>query len=181
MITDALAAPRAAESAPGPVRFSVGQSTLGHVLVAETDEGVRAVLIGDSIADLQRDLRRRFPGAESAPARADLVESVIDYIEHPATADEPPLDIAGTPFQREVWRALREVPAGETTTYAELARRIGRPSAVRAVAGAVAANPVAVLVPCHRVIRSDGSLSGYRWGVERKRELLAREKWRQVD
>ena len=105
-----------------------------------------------------------------------LLESVIDYIEDPSTASEPPLDLAGTPFQQEVWRALRAVPPGETTTYAELARRIGRPSAVRAVAGAVAANPLAVLVPCHRVIRSDGSLSGYRWGVVRKRELLARER-----
>ena len=158
---------------------STAESSLGLVLVAATNAGVAAVLIGDDRAALRGDLARRFPGATfhdgsaSAAALAGRVARAIDT----AVDDQAaiPLDLRGTEFQRAVWRALRAIPRGSTATYAEIAKTIGQPTAARGVAQACAANPIAVLVPCHRVVRSDGGLSGYRWGVERKRTLLDRE------
>ena len=155
-----------------------GDSSLGAVLVARSGTGVAAVLLGDDRAALLADLRRRFPRAALLDGDGDaaaLAARVAALVESPARADDVPLDRRGTPFQRAVWGALREIPAGSTATYSELADRIGAPTSARAVAGACAANPLAVLVPCHRAVRSDGSLAGYRWGVERKRALLERE------
>jgi AraC family transcriptional regulator of adaptative response/methylated-DNA-[protein]-cysteine methyltransferase len=153
-------------------------TSLGTALVAGTDAGVSAVLLGDDGADLLRTLRARLPGAsfqEGGEALHALAARVAAAVESPALAADIPLDLQGTPFQQAVWQALRAIPAGQTASYAELARQIGRPGAIRAVGQACGANLVAVLVPCHRAVRSDGSLSGYRWGVERKRQLLARE------
>ena len=160
------------------IRFAVGECSLGSVLVAATDKGVCAILIGDDPAELVQDLQRRFRkanfiGGDRAFER--IVARVVGLIEQPQTGRELPLDIRGTAFQQRVWQALQKIPPGTTVTYAEIARRIGLPKSVRAVAGAIAANPVAVAIPCHRVIRTDGSLCGYRWGVERKRALLEKE------
>ncbi|MGE0396667.1 MAG: bifunctional DNA-binding transcriptional regulator/O6-methylguanine-DNA methyltransferase Ada [Kofleriaceae bacterium] len=159
------------------IRFALGRCSLGTLLVAATAIGVCAILFGDDDASLERDLRERFPNADIAIASdlAHWVAHVIAFIEEPAAALALPLDIRGTAFQRRVWEALQAVPAGETVTYADVAARIGRPHAARAVAAACAANPIAVAIPCHRVVRSDRSLSGYRWGIERKRALLDRE------
>lgn len=160
------------------LRFAVGVCSLGHVLVAATAKGVAAVLLGDNPAALLRDLQDRFPNAEligGDPAFDSLAATVIALIEHPRPAPELPLDIRGTAFQHRVWQALAAIPPGATATYGEIARRIGAPNAVRAVAAACAANPLAVIVPCHRVVRSDGAPSGYRWGLARKQALLARE------
>lgn len=160
------------------IGYAFGVSSLGDVLVAATDLGVCAILIGDDREALRGDLGRRFPRAAIAEANADfagLVETAIAAIEMPQRARDLPLDIRGTAFQQRVWQALREIPCGATISYGELAREIGKPNAVRAVASACGANPVAVVVPCHRVVGSDGALTGYRWGVERKRALLERE------
>lgn len=160
------------------IRFAVGQTSLGAILVAESDRGIVAVTLGDDADTLVRELQDRFPKAKLIGGDAGFearVALVVGAVERPGTGMELPLDIRGTAFQQRVWQALRQVPAGRTVTYAELADRIGDAKAVRAVAGACAANSLAVLIPCHRVIRTDGSLSGYRWGVERKRDLLARE------
>jgi AraC family transcriptional regulator of adaptative response/methylated-DNA-[protein]-cysteine methyltransferase len=160
------------------LRVAVGESSLGLVLVAHGERGVRAVLIGDDPDALRRDLQARFPRATLAPADAELdalAGRVIGVVESPARTHAVPLDVRGTAFQQAVWRALREIPPGSTATYAEIAGRVGAPTAVRAVAQACAANPLAVVVPCHRVVRRDGGLSGYRWGVQRKRALLDRE------
>ncbi|WRL44426.1 bifunctional DNA-binding transcriptional regulator/O6-methylguanine-DNA methyltransferase Ada [Aromatoleum evansii] len=160
------------------IRFAVGQCSLGAILVASTVRGVCAILIGDDPDALVRDLQDRFPRAELLGGNADYertVATVIGFVEAPKLGLDLPLDVRGTAFQMRVWQALQEIPAGETASYTEIARRIGAPAAVRAVAGACAANPLAVAIPCHRVVRSDGGLSGYRWGVERKRLLLARE------
>jgi AraC family transcriptional regulator of adaptative response/methylated-DNA-[protein]-cysteine methyltransferase len=159
---------------------SIAKSTLGLVLIAGSDAGVAAVLIGDERDELRADLARRFPQAtlrDAGSKSAALAERVVNAIDRATTdaASTIPLDLRGTDFQRAVWRALRAIPRGATATYAEIAKRIGQPGAARGVAQACAANPVAVLVPCHRVVRTDGALSGYRWGVERKRALLARE------
>ncbi|MFN8006893.1 MAG: bifunctional DNA-binding transcriptional regulator/O6-methylguanine-DNA methyltransferase Ada [Terriglobia bacterium] len=156
------------------------QCSLGYVLVAATDKGVCAILLGDDPASLLDDLKSRFPQANltaPGPAFAGWVESVVRWIDEPNPRKGPelPLDIRGTAFQRRVWEALREIPAGKTMSYAELAKRLGNGRAVRAVAGACSANTLAVAIPCHRVIASNGKLSGYRWGVERKRRLLNRE------
>ena len=161
------------------IRFAVGEASLGSVLVAATEKGVCAILIGDDSQELARELARRFPRAELKGGDAAFertVAAVVGVIEAPSRALDLPLDVRGTAFQQQVWRALCAIPAGKTTTYAEIARAIGRPSAVRAVAGAIAANPLAVAIPCHRVIRGDGDLAGYRWGVERKRKLLDKER-----
>jgi len=163
------------------LRFAVGQCTLGAVLVASSVKGVAAILLGDDPDELVRELQDRFPRAALTGGDADyerLVAQVVGFVEKPALGLDLPLDVRGTAFQQRVWQALRGIPAGETASYAEVARRIGAPEAVRAVAGACAANPIAVAIPCHRVVRTDGSLSGYRWGVERKRELLDRERRR---
>ena len=160
------------------LRFAVGQCTLGAILVASSDKGVAAILLGDDPEVLVADLEDRFPKARLVGGDRSyeaLVARVVGLIEAPGLGLDLPLDLRGTAFQQRVWHALGDIPAGGTATYAEIARRIGAPSAARAVAGACAANPVAVAIPCHRVVRRDGSLSGYRWGVERKRSLLARE------
>jgi AraC family transcriptional regulator of adaptative response/methylated-DNA-[protein]-cysteine methyltransferase len=168
-----------AEGATAEIRFATGQCSLGAILVARSDQGVCAILLGDDAEVLVRDLEERFPRAELISGGAEfeeLVAKVVGFIEAPGLALELPLDVQGTAFQQRVWQALREIPAGQTATYREIAGRIGAPGAVRAVAGACAANPLAVAIPCHRVVRTDGSLSGYRWGVERKQALLEREK-----
>jgi AraC family transcriptional regulator of adaptative response/methylated-DNA-[protein]-cysteine methyltransferase len=160
------------------IRFAVAECSLGAILVARSERGVCAILIGDEPDALARDLQDRFPQATLVGGDADfeqLVAQVIGLVEAPRLGLDLPLDLRGTAFQRRVWEALRQIPAGETTSYAAIAERIGAPKAVRAVAQACAANPVAVAVPCHRVVRRDGGLSGYRWGVERKRALLERE------
>ena len=161
------------------IRFAVAQSSLGAVLVAATDKGVCSILLGDDPEALVRDLQDRFPRAEIIGGDAkfeQLVAKVVAFDEAPAVGLDLPLDIRGTAFQQRVWEALRKVPAGSTVSYATMAKRIGSPKAIRAVAQACAANPIAVAIPCHRVVRTDGDLSGYRWGIERKRALLEREK-----
>lgn len=160
------------------VRFAVGECTLGSVLVAATERGVCALLLGDDPDALARDLQDRFPRAQleaGGPEFEAWVARAVGLVEAPGRGADLPLDIRGTAFQQRVWEALREIPAGATASYAEIAERIGAPRSVRAVAQACGANPVAVAIPCHRVVRRDGDLSGYRWGVERKRALLARE------
>jgi AraC family transcriptional regulator of adaptative response/methylated-DNA-[protein]-cysteine methyltransferase len=156
--------------------YAVGKSTLGSVLVASSDKGVAAILIGDDIPSLVEELRDGFPGAALQATEDDrLISRVVVLIEDPSSIVDLPLDIRGTPFQQKVWAALQAIPAGVTETYSELANRVGNPNAVRAVASACAANKLAVAIPCHRVLRTDGSLSGYRWGVDRKRALIVRE------
>ena len=172
--------PRAfrAGGADTEIRFAVGQCTPGAILVAASDRGVCAILLGDESDALVRELQDRFPAAMligDDPDFAASVAQVVGFVETPRLGLDLPLDVRGTAFQRRVWEALRQVPAGRTVSYAETARRIGTPGAARAVAAVCAANPLAVAIPCHRVVSSDGSLSGYRWGVERKRVLLARE------
>ena len=160
------------------IRFAIGQCSLGAILVAATAVGICAILMGDDAGQLARDLQDRFPAAELVGADAgfeETVAKVVGLVEAPGIGFDLPLDVRGTVFQQRVWEALRQVPSGSTVSYAELAARIGMPSGARAVAGACAANPVAVAIPCHRVVRNDGALSGYRWGVERKRALLDRE------
>ena len=160
------------------LRFAVGQCSLGAILVASSAKGVAAILLGDDPAALVRDLEDRFPNAQLVGGDASyerLVAQVVGLVEAPATGLALPLDVRGTAFQQRVWLALREIPAGATATYSSIADKIGSPRSVRAVAGACAANALAVAIPCHRVVRHDGGLSGYRWGVERKRDLLARE------
>jgi len=161
------------------IRFAVAACSLGAILVAATGRGICAVLMGDDPEPLVRDLQDRFPKAHLIGADAGFertVAQVIGLVEAPRIGLDLPLDVRGTAFQQRVWAALRAIPAGETVSYTELAQRIGSPAAVRAVAGACAANPVAVAIPCHRVVRNDGGLSGYRWGIERKAALIAREK-----
>jgi AraC family transcriptional regulator, regulatory protein of adaptative response / methylated-DNA-[protein]-cysteine methyltransferase len=160
------------------IRFAVGQCSLGAILVAATERGVCAILLGDDPAGLVHDLQDRFTDAELVGADSEferLIASVIGFVEAPRIGLDLPLDVRGTVFQERVWQALTRIPVGETASYTDIARSIGAPAAVRAVAHACAQNPVAVAIPCHRVVRSDGALSGYRWGVERKRALLARE------
>lgn len=160
------------------IRHGAGRCSLGHVLVAGTGRGVCAILLGDDPAALLADLRARFPRANLVPAEAgqDWLDQVVALVEQPGAAISLPLDIQGTAFQRRVWQALQAIPPGQTLTYAGLAAQLGQPSAVRAVAGACAANKLAVAVPCHRVVATTGALTGYRWGLDRKRALLARER-----
>jgi AraC family transcriptional regulator of adaptative response/methylated-DNA-[protein]-cysteine methyltransferase len=161
------------------IRFAVAPCTLGFVLVAATEAGICAIELGDGPEQLEANLASRFPHArrERGDAAFDAtVAAVIARIESPRNAAwDVPLDVAGTAFQQRVWQALREIPAGATATYGEIAAKIGAPRGARAVAAACAANALAVAVPCHRAVRAGGALSGYRWGVERKRELLRRE------
>lgn len=157
------------------IRFVVGTCRLGEFLVAESERGICAVLLGASPEMLIAELETLFPKASllaNDPSFAQRVAGVVSYLEHPGGEFSLPLDIQGTAFQQQVWQALRAIPAGETVSYQKLAERIGKPKAVRAVAGACAANRLAVVVPCHRVVRHNGTLSGYRWGVERKQQLL---------
>ena len=158
--------------------FAVAECSLGAILVAASDKGIAAILLGDDPEALVRDLEDRFPKAELIGGNRDfekIVAKVVGLVEAPGTGLDLPLDVRGTAFQHRVWQALREIPAGTTTTYAALAQHLGMPRAVRAVAGACAANTIAVAIPCHRVVRNNGALAGYRWGVERKRKLIARE------
>ena len=161
------------------VHFAIGQCSLGALLVARSAKGVCSIAFGDDPELLARALQDRFPSAELVGDDPDferLVAHVVGFVEAPGVGLDLPLDVRGTAFQQRVWRALRDIPAGQTATYAEVAAAIGEPKAVRAVAGACGANHLAVAIPCHRVVRTDGSLSGYRWGVERKRALLERER-----
>jgi AraC family transcriptional regulator of adaptative response/methylated-DNA-[protein]-cysteine methyltransferase len=160
------------------IRFAVGECSLGSILVAASDKGICAIQFGDDPDALVRELQDRFPKAELIGADEEfeqLVAKVVGFVEAPGQGLNLPLDIRGTAFQQRVWRALREIPSGSTASFAGIAERIGRPKAVRAVAQACAANSIAVAIPCHRVVRTDGETSGYRWGVERKRVLLERE------
>ena len=160
------------------IRFALGQCALGAILVAQSGRGICAISLGDDPEALLRELQDRFPQARLIGDDAEfkaLVARVVGFVEAPGIGLDLPLDIRGTAFQERVWQALRQVPPGETVSYAEIARRIGQPKSVRAVAQACAANKIAVAIPCHRVVRNDGALSGYRWGVERKRALLENE------
>lgn len=163
------------------IRFGVRECSLGSVLVAASARGVCAILLGDDPDELVRDLQNRFSGAMLVEGDLEfeaVVTEVVRFVEAPDRGLDLPLDMRGTAFQERVWRALGEIPPGSTVSYAELAARIGAPKSARAVGRAVGANPLAVAIPCHRVIRNDGMLSGYRWGVERKRTLLERERRR---
>jgi AraC family transcriptional regulator of adaptative response/methylated-DNA-[protein]-cysteine methyltransferase len=160
------------------IRFAVGECSLGSILVARSATGVCAILLGDDPEALVRDLEDRFPRATLVGGDASfdaLVATVVGFVEQPKLGLHLPLDVRGTAFQQRVWQALRGIPAGSTASYAEIAARIGAPASVRAVARACAANALAVAIPCHRVVRADGALSGYRWGIARKRSLLSRE------
>lgn len=161
------------------IRFAVGQCTLGAILVAQSQRGICSIALGDEPDALVRSLQDMFPKARLIGGDADfehLVAQVVGFVEAPALGLNLPLDVHGTAFQERVWQALREIPPGSTASYTDIASRIGTPNAVRSVAQACGANRIAVAIPCHRVIRRDGDLSGYRWGVERKQELLRREK-----
>ena len=161
------------------IRFAIGECSLGSILVAATDKGVCAILMGSDPNALVHQLQDRFAKAELIGGDAKfetLVAKVVGFVEQPRLGLDLPLDVRGTAFQQRVWRALRQIGAGKTASYGEIAARIGNPKSIRAVAQACAANMIAVAIPCHRVIRTDGQLSGYRWGVQRKRALLEREK-----
>ncbi|MGB8636216.1 MAG: methylated-DNA--[protein]-cysteine S-methyltransferase [Rhodanobacteraceae bacterium] len=160
------------------IHFALGKCSLGSVLVAESARGVCSIMLGDDPDELLLELQRRFAAAELVGADRGYekhVAQVVSLVESPGNDANLPLDIRGTAFQQRVWQALRAIPVGETASYAEIARRIGKPGSARAVARACADNKLALAIPCHRVVRSDGGLSGYRWGVERKRALLQRE------
>lgn len=161
-----------------PARFAIGECSLGSILVARSRSGVCAILMGDDPDALARDLQDRFPPARLTGGDAgfeELVAKAVGFVEAPSLGLGLPLDARGTAFLQRVWQALREIPAGKTASYAGIAKRIGAPKAVRAVGRACAANAIAVAIPCHRVVRNDGAISGYRWGVARKRALLERE------
>lgn len=160
------------------IRFAVGECSLGSILVAATDVGICSILLGEDPGELVRNLQDRFSKAELVGGDEKFekwVAQVVAFVEAPAQGLRLPLDMRGTAFQQRVWRALRDIPAGSTTTYSEIAQRVGVPKAVRAVAHACASNAIAIAIPCHRVVRKNGELSGYRWGVERKQVLLERE------
>jgi AraC family transcriptional regulator of adaptative response/methylated-DNA-[protein]-cysteine methyltransferase len=161
------------------ILFSTGESVLGTVLVARTERGICAILLGEDPRALERDLRRRFPHDELCDAGAriePLVSEVTRFLAAPHANLELPLDLRGSDLEQRVWNALREVAPGTTATYSDIALRLGVPATAKEVGEACAANPLAVAVPCHRVLRKDGSLGGYRWGVRRKRALLERER-----
>lgn len=158
--------------------FSSAECVLGTVLVARSDRGVCAILLGDDAGLLARDLQQRFPRAslrEAGPELAPLLAKVASFLAAPALGLDVPLDLRGTAFEQSVWRAVQEIPAGSTASYAEVARRLGPHVSAKDVGEACAANPLAVAIPCHRVVRTDGALAGYAWGVGRKRALLRRE------
>lgn len=165
------------------IRFAAGKTSLGSILVASSAKGIAAILLGDEPEILLRDLQDRFPRARLIGADRDyeaLISRVVGLVENPGIGLDLPLDVRGTVFQRRVWLALQDIPAGERVSYSKIAHRIGLPSATRAVAGACAANKHAVAIPCHRVVRNDGAVSGYAWGIDRKQELLDREAKRNV-
>lgn len=160
------------------IRFAFGDSTLGAVLVAASERGICSISLGDQRQELQEDLQKRFPNAELVCADKEFartVAAVVGLVEAPNGSFNLPLDIRGTAFQQKVWQALQKIPAGETMSYTELARRIGAPKAVRAAASACASNKLAIAIPCHRVVGASGGLTGYRWGIGRKKKLLERE------
>jgi AraC family transcriptional regulator of adaptative response/methylated-DNA-[protein]-cysteine methyltransferase len=160
------------------IHFAIGECSLGSILVARSEKGVCAILLGSDPEELAHDLQDRFPNANLIGGDAgfeDLVAKVVGFVEAPRLGLDLPLDMRGTAFQQRVWQALREIPVGQTVSYAEIARRIGEPRSVRAVAQACGANKIALAIPCHRVVKNDGALSGYRWGVDRKRALLEKE------
>lgn len=160
------------------IQFAVGKCSWGSILVAATDVGICAILLGDNPGTLERELQNCFPAARLNRGNAKFgrcVANVIEFAETPGSDLDLPLDIRGTVFQKRVWDAIRTIPKGSTASYADLARRIGRPKSSRAVANACASNKIAILIPCHRVVRTDGSSAGYRWGTKRKKELLKRE------
>lgn len=160
------------------IRFAIGECSLGSILVAATEKGICAILLGNDPEALVKDLQDRFPQAELVGADTEFerwVAQVVAFVEAPRTGLDLPLDVQGTAFQQRVWQALREIPCGARVSYSDIAERLGSPHAVRAVAQACAANMLAVAIPCHRVVRNDGALSGYRWGVDRKEALLASE------
>jgi AraC family transcriptional regulator, regulatory protein of adaptative response / methylated-DNA-[protein]-cysteine methyltransferase len=159
------------------IRFAVGESLLGAILVESSKKGVSSILLGDDPEALVRDFQDRFPNARligGDKVYEAMVARVVGFVGAPGLGLDLPLDVRGTALQQRVWQALKEIPVGQTVSYAEIARRIGSPKSVRAVAGACAANNLAVVILCHRVVRNDGSLSGYAWGVERKRALLSK-------
>lgn len=161
------------------ILFAVGECSLGSILVAQSSRGVCAILLGDEPDQLVRDLQDQFPNADLVGADHNfeqLIAHVVGFIEAPALGLDLPLDLRGTAFQQRVWQALRDIPVGDTASYGQIAERIGAPKSFRAVAQACGANCLAVAIPCHRVVRSNGDLSGYRWGVERKQQLLDRER-----
>jgi AraC family transcriptional regulator, regulatory protein of adaptative response / methylated-DNA-[protein]-cysteine methyltransferase len=160
------------------LRFAIGECDLGSILVAWSERGISAIDLGDNPATLAVAFHRRFPNAaliEDEPEIESLLSRVARFVENPSVGLDLPLEISGTAFERRVWAALRAIPAGRTASYGEIARVIGAPTAARAAARACAANRIAVAIPCHRVVGHDGALTGYRWGIERKRALLARE------
>ena len=160
------------------IRFAIGECSLGAILVAQSDRGICAILLGEDPDKLVRDLQDSFPHAKLVGGDAsfeELVAKVVGFIEAPGIGLDLPLDVRGTAFQQRVWQALRGIPAGRTVSYSDIAKRIGAPKSVRAVAQACATNKLAVAIPCHRVVRNDGALAGYRWGVERKCMLLEKE------
>ncbi len=160
------------------IYFAIAKCSLGSILVAQSEKGICAIFLGDEPEPLLHDLQNRFPQAQliGGDNRFEkTVAQVVGFVEDPSQSFDLPLDIRGTAFQQRVWQALREIPVGTTCSYHDIAKHIGAPKAVRAVAGACAANKIAVAIPCHRVVRSDGDLSGYRWGIERKRALLKNE------
>lgn len=163
------------------INFAIKECSLGFLLVAASKKGICAIFLGDDKVELQKELQRRFPQAELIEdhkiLQPQMVE-IINFIDKPKANCDLALDFQGTVFQERVWQALRKIPLGTTVSYSDIARKIGLPKAIRAVANACAGNHIAILIPCHRVVKSDGSLSGYRWGVERKRILLQREQIR---
>ncbi|RUZ72966.1 methylated-DNA--[protein]-cysteine S-methyltransferase [Mesorhizobium sp. M7A.F.Ca.US.006.01.1.1] len=179
LIQTQMAASAAVHNALYTITYAIGQSAIGKILAARSQVGVCAILIGDDAEALEQNLADRFPGnmlvEDKATLRDDLA-AIVRFIETPGGGLDLPLDMRhGTPFQQRVWDALRSIPCGATITYTALARRLGQPNGARAVATACAANAIALGIPCHRVVRADGTLSGYRWGVERKRALIDKE------
>ncbi|MBI1777205.1 MAG: methylated-DNA--[protein]-cysteine S-methyltransferase [Proteobacteria bacterium] len=176
--------PTHAGPAGEPIRFAVGACWLGTVLAATSDKGIASILLGSNAQSLRRDLRARWPAAVLVDGGAELgllLTKVLEFLEAPAGALDLPLDARGSEFQQRVWQTLRGIPSGSTASYSEIARRVGAPKEPYAVADACAANPIAVAIPCHRVVRKDGTLAGYRWGVKRKRALLEREAGARMD
>ena len=160
------------------IQYGTSECSFGSVLVASSERGICAILLGDNSEALLEEAQRRFPKTQlidSGQEIQNVLAEVVGFLKAPGARWSLPLDVQGTAFQQSVWAALLEIPSGSTTTYTQIATQIGRPQSIRAVAQACAANPIAVAIPCHRVLRRDGSLAGYRWGVERKRALLARE------
>ena len=171
-------AKKRAETVQPSLATAIVHCSLGNALIAISPAGIAAILLGDEAATLQKDLRGRFPKTPFIAAGAgqsDLIAAATLHIEDPANGPDLPLDIRGTAFQKRVWQELQKIPPGTTSDYAMIAKAIGKPNATRAVARACASNAHAVVIPCHRVIRKDGGISGYRWGIARKRALLKRE------